>query len=69
MKHQYTRVILICTIALGFILPFNVKAQNKQEYSSLTDALRSGGYLYGSQGPESVNWTNGGNKYSFTRKP
>ncbi|WP_428329066.1 DPP IV N-terminal domain-containing protein [Mucilaginibacter sp.] len=52
-------------MALVLILPFNLSAQNKQLYSSLSDALQSGGKLYGNPGPQSVNWTNNGNKYSY----
>ncbi len=40
-------------------------AQTKPEYSSLTDALRATSRLRGRPGPESVNWINGGQKYSY----
>jgi dipeptidyl-peptidase-4 len=66
MKYQYMRSNLVWTLAFCILLPCGLKAQNKQEYGSLTDALRSGGSLYGNPGPQSVNWTNGGAKYSFT---
>jgi dipeptidyl-peptidase-4 len=46
------------------LLTYNLKAQ-KQQYSSLADALRSEGNLSGNPGPQSVNWTNEGNKYSY----
>src|SRR5476649_461260 len=65
MKFQ----IVLKKSALAFVIfcfaSFGVEAQ-KQQYSSLAEALRSGGNLYGNQGPQSVNWTNGGNKYSYT---
>jgi len=65
MKYQ----TVLKRSALAFIIfcfaSFSSKAQ-KQQYSSLAEALRSGGNLYGNQGPQSVNWTNGGNKYSYT---
>jgi dipeptidyl-peptidase-4 len=66
MKHQFARVYFICMLVLCCILSFNANAQNKQGYTSLSDALRSGSNLSGNPGPQSVNWTNGGNKYSYT---
>jgi len=65
MKYQIARVSLIGLVTLGLAFPYRVQAQSKQQYSSLEDAIRSGGSLYGNQGPQSVNWTNSGNKYSF----
>jgi len=59
LKKSALALIIFCLATLG------VKAQ-KQQYSSLAEALRSGGNLYGNPGPQSVNWTNGGNKYSYT---
>jgi dipeptidyl-peptidase 4 len=66
MKYQFVRGSLIGMLALGIILPLGSMAQSKPQYGSLAEALRSAGSLYGSQGPQSVNWTNGGNKYSYT---
>jgi len=65
MKYQFLQVKIIFTLALSCLLAFSLEAQNKQQYSSLADALQSGGKLYGNPGPQSVNWTNEGNKYSF----
>jgi dipeptidyl-peptidase-4 len=62
MQNKFSPGILI---ALCFLVHFSLQAQTKQEYSSLTEALRSGSNLSGNQGPQSVNWTNGGNKYSY----
>lgn len=59
-------VSLIASLALCILLPFRTIAQTKTEYSSLEDALQSAGKLYGNPGPQSVNWTDGGNKYSYT---
>jgi dipeptidyl-peptidase-4 len=36
-----------------------------QQYTSLPDALQSGFRLHGRPGPESVNWIDNGNQYSF----
>ncbi|SHN12918.1 S9 family peptidase [Mucilaginibacter sp. OK098] len=65
MKYTSLPVHLICLLALCCLLPFGVMAQTKPGYSSLEDALQSAGKLYGNPGPQSVNWTDGGNKYSF----
>ena len=64
MKHTIFRGLLLS--AFCFLLSAQINAQNKTQYTDLSDALRTGFSLYGSQGPESVNWTNGGDKYSFT---
>src|ERR1700761_6493728 len=65
MKHSISRTVLVTSFCLS-ILSFQLSAQPKQPYKDLPDALMSYGKLTGSQGPESVNWTNGGNKYSYT---
>ena len=52
--------------AASLCFALSVTAQSAQPYKDLPDALTSRGKLYGSAGPESVNWTNGGNKYSYT---
>ncbi|CAN5278499.1 S9 family peptidase [soil metagenome] len=59
---------LALAAALLCALPFiRVSAQNKQQYKDLTEAFSSGGKLSGNPGPQSVNWTNGGKKYSFIK--
>ena len=65
MKYKLKRSILVYPLLVCFVLPFVADAQTKQQYSSLSDALNSGGYLEGDAGPQSVNWTNSGNKYSY----
>ncbi len=65
MKYQFMRVKFISALFLFCLLSFSLKAQTKQQYNSLSDALRSGSALYGNPGPQSVNWTNEGNKYSY----
>ncbi len=65
MKYPFMRSGLIGVFALFFVLPNNLIAQSKPQYDNLLDALRSGGTLRGNSGPQSVNWTNGGNKYSY----
>ncbi|WP_266364522.1 S9 family peptidase [Tellurirhabdus rosea] len=40
-------------------------SQQKQRYQSLPQALSAGGQLSGSNGPRSVNWIEGGNRFSY----
>jgi dipeptidyl-peptidase-4 len=41
-------------------------AQTRQRYTALQQALAATGQLSGSAGPRSVNWIEGGNKFSYT---
>lgn len=56
-------------LKLSFILPllfFWLSAfSQKEKYQSLREALFSSGQLIGETGPESVNWIDGGNRFSF----
>jgi dipeptidyl-peptidase-4 len=40
-------------------------AQDKKKFASLQEALQAGGRLTGNFGPRSVNWIEGGEKYSY----
>ncbi|MDB5122017.1 MAG: ptpA 5 [Mucilaginibacter sp.] len=66
MKYLFAASKITLTLAFFSLLSFSLRAQNKQQYTSLAEALRSGRNLSGNPGPQSVNWTNGGNKYSYT---
>ncbi|MDP9047265.1 MAG: DPP IV N-terminal domain-containing protein [Bacteroidota bacterium] len=66
MKYLFAVNKITLTLAFLSLLSIRLQAQNKQQYTSLAEALRSGGNLSGNPGPQSVNWTNGGNKYSYT---
>ncbi len=44
-------------------------AQPKQRYTNLQQALASSGQLSGASGPRSVNWIEGGSKFSFIDGP
>src|ERR1700761_2896443 len=57
---RFIYTFLFCLITIG------VQAQSKTQYSNLSEALQSAANLGGNPGPQSVNWTNGGNKYSYT---
>jgi len=53
-------------IALVICLPFVASGQEKQRFSSLDEALQAGGILRGRQGPQNVNWIEGGARFSYT---
>lgn len=53
-------------VLINWSLLFQIaEAQSKQRYATLQEAIFSGGQLTGSQGPRSVNWIDGGSKFSF----
>jgi len=58
--HHVLYVLLILIVS-----PCCLKAQTKQEYATLTDAIFAGSRLRGKSGPASVNWINDGQKYSY----
>jgi len=68
MKYNYLKNIAVCLGVSALLLPVAVLAQSKTEYSSLIDALMSGRKLSGKQGPQGVDWINGGDQYSFKTK-
>lgn len=57
------RLLLSLTIILW--LPFSLLAQQQQRFQSLTEAFQRGGALSGRNGPASVNWIDGGARFSF----
>jgi dipeptidyl-peptidase-4 len=66
MKNLPARSVLMYVLVLLCLLPCsNLKAQSKQ-YQDLSEALKATWKLRGNSGPESVNWINGGEKYSYT---
>ncbi|MDB5157439.1 MAG: ptpA 5, partial [Mucilaginibacter sp.] len=64
MKKLSAQYLCIALCLIG-AAPYAAEAQNKTEYATLTDALFAGQQLNGKQGPESVNWINDGQKYSY----
>ncbi len=53
-------------LAVAFLLaPGLLRAQAKQEYKNIQDALRATGSLIGKSGPRSLNWIDDGNRYSY----
>lgn len=64
MKKIFAQSMCFALLLLS-AFPIALKAQTKQEYSSLSDALFAGSRLNGRRGPASVNWINEGQKYSY----
>ena len=60
--HRTSRLYFV---ALVLFLPFVARAQEKQRFSNLDEALRAGAILSGGQGPRNVNWIDGGKRYSY----
>src|SRR5512146_1228289 len=58
-------VLLVLAAAL-LVVPRAGQAQQKARFATLLDALRASGTLAGGQGPEDVNWIDGGAWYSYT---
>jgi dipeptidyl-peptidase-4 len=53
-------------VALVVCLPFVASAQEKQRFANMDEALQSGAILRGRQGPQNVNWIEGGARFSYT---
>lgn len=52
-------------LAVALLLPAALPAQEKQRFASLEQALQSGGAMNGRNGPRSVNWIDGGERFSY----
>ena len=65
MKSYLTsRLIILLTLIISF--PSFSKAQEKASYKNLTEAIRASKTLAGKSGPQSLNWIDNGNQYSYT---
>jgi dipeptidyl-peptidase-4 len=53
-------------VALVISFPLASGAQEKQRYASMVEALQSSAILFGRQGPQDVNWIEGGRRFSYT---
>ena len=62
IRLQIRRVFVI-VVTLAF--PAVAFPQQKQKFSTIDDAIAAGSILTGRPGPRSVNWIEGGNKFSF----
>ncbi len=59
---QWTRAVAIAT----FLLTSLLYAQEKSTYKNVQEAISAYGELAGHSGPRSLNWIDGGNRYSYT---
>jgi dipeptidyl-peptidase-4 len=55
-------------LAVLFVLPSAGLAQQKARFSDLSEALGASSALAGGSGPRSVNWIDGGKRYSYTMR-
>ncbi|HEX8904256.1 MAG TPA: DPP IV N-terminal domain-containing protein, partial [Longimicrobiaceae bacterium] len=56
-------------LAVGLVVvPALAGAQQKQRFATLQEALAAGGTLGGRSGPRSVNWIEGGNRFSYLER-
>jgi len=58
------KTIRVLVLALAALSPSTSQSQ-KQRFASLDEALAAGSSLSGRNGPRSVNWIEGGNRFSF----
>ncbi len=63
-KHRIAAVALATLILSGL-----VQAQQKTYYANIQDALAATMKLAGERGPQSLNWIDGGNRYSYITSP
>ena len=59
ISGQYFVALIIC-------LPFVASAQEKQRFANMDEATQAGAILRGRQGPQNVNWIEGGARFSYT---
>lgn len=64
-KKTSVNHFIFSTLFATSLLCSQANAQSKAAYTSLTDAIRSGSSLKGKPGPESLNWINGGDAFSY----
>jgi len=57
-------LLAFCFIWIG-TSPQNARAQQKEQYQSVKDALSQAYKLRGSNGPRNINWIDGGDRYSY----
>ena len=59
IARQYFVALIVC-------LPFVASAQEKQRFANMDEAVQAGAILRGRQGPQNVNWIEGGARFSYT---
>src|SRR3982751_996208 len=63
LKNQIRPARLLLAAAL--LLPAALGAQQKARFASLDQALQASGAMSGRSGPRSVNWIEGGQRFSY----
>lgn len=64
--YRYKHYFMAASAFLFLIISSPIKAQEKSGYKSIMEAVLSSSKLRGNAGPKSVNWIDGGNRYSYT---
>ena len=59
IARQYFVALVVC-------VPFVASAQEKQRFANMDEAMQAGAILRGRQGPQNVNWIEGGARFSYT---
>jgi dipeptidyl-peptidase-4 len=59
------KLLVLCLLLTGFLIPQQTFAQQTDQYSSVKEALSRSGQLSGSNGPSNVTWIDNGNRYSY----
>ncbi|MBE0591959.1 MAG: hypothetical protein IH616_06115, partial [Gemmatimonadales bacterium] len=62
------RRLTVAFVAILLALPVAGRAQEKQRFATMLDALRAGGSLAGGNGPRNVNWIDGGERFSYIER-
>ncbi len=61
------RIPLLALLAAALLASPSL-AQDKKTFANVTEALQASGAMSGRSGPRSVNWIDGGNRYSYTTR-
>jgi dipeptidyl-peptidase-4 len=59
------KTIRVFVLVLSVFFPLASHSQQKQRFASIDEALAAGSILAGRPGPRSLNWIEGGNRFSF----
>ncbi len=66
MKTYFTISRFFVVLILFGLLPYSLQAQEKAVYKNLQEAIRASRTLAGKSGPQSLNWIDNGDQYSYT---
>ena len=59
------RIRALSALSIVLFFPISLRAQEKESFRNVRDALAASGKLQGKSGPKSLNWIDGGNRYSY----